>query len=67
MQALADVVGHQLLDRAPLLQGALLHLLHEVIGEVERRLHDLASSTRKPAYWFPGLDVSILGLMQDQI
>jgi hypothetical protein len=54
MQTLADVVGHQLLDRPPLLQGPLLHLLHQVIGEVECRLHDLAPSTMNPAYWFPG-------------
>jgi hypothetical protein len=44
MQTLADVVGHQLLDRPPLLQGPLFHLLDQVIREIKRGLH------RSPAW-----------------
>ena len=44
MQTLADVVGHQLLDQPPLLQGRLFHLLDQVIREIKRGLH------RSPAW-----------------
>jgi hypothetical protein len=51
MQTLADVVGHQRLDRTPLLQGTVFHLLHQVIREVKRGFHRASS----PVNHFSGL------------
>ena len=52
MQTLADVVGHQLLDRPPLLLGSLFHLLDQVIREIKRGLHrSPAQQTNLLACW----------------
>jgi hypothetical protein len=47
MQTLADVVGHQRLDRTPLLQGPLFYLLHQVNREIKRGFHRTSTLTNQ--------------------